>query len=313
MNLPRRQGYTRRALLLAAVIAVIAAVILERASVAFPGLHPYRRAVVERVELLHLRLSEPQGSPQPPSWPDPPPVIAHAGGTVAGQRGTNSLEALNASLARGVRLFEVDLHWTEDRQLVLLHDWNQSVERLFGREPHRMTASQFLAADMKEGLTQMTVPSLASWVSAHSDVWIVSDVKARNIRALGVIAELYPRLAARLIPQVYRFSGVDAARSLGYGPVILTVYRKRYSRRALVELLGHRELFALTIPQHRANDLPALVQRGARVYLHTVNDAAKARKLMEAGARGVYSDDLSPADLLVGSRVAAAAATARAH
>ncbi len=287
------------------MVVLLSVAALERFTVWNPAFHPHRRAVVERMELLLSRASAPTGLVPSETWPERPLVIAHAGGVVDSRVGTNTLEALTASYERGVRFLEVDLHWTRDRELVLVHDWDRSIERLFGFERGRLSKREFLAAEMIGDLTQLDLAGLAAWVAAHPDVWIVSDVKSDNIDALRMIADTHPDLAAQLVPQVYRFSGVTKARSLGYGPVILTIYRKNYTRRALVAFVEKRRMFALTIPRARAHDLATLVDLGTSVYLHTINQAETARKLVAAGASGVYSDTLAPVDL-VGGRPALA-------
>ena len=59
------------------------------------------------------------------------PRIAHAGGQVNGATYTNSLEALEENYQAGFRAFEIDFSFTSDRQLVCLHDWEESFTRSF--------------------------------------------------------------------------------------------------------------------------------------------------------------------------------------
>lgn len=50
-------------------------------------------------------------------------VIAHAGGGIDGYIYTDSLEAINNSYDNGARLFDIDLRFTSDIEIVLRHDW----------------------------------------------------------------------------------------------------------------------------------------------------------------------------------------------
>ena len=50
-------------------------------------------------------------------------VIAHAGGGIDGHIYTDSLEAINNSYDNGARLFDIDLRFTSDLEIVLRHDW----------------------------------------------------------------------------------------------------------------------------------------------------------------------------------------------
>ena len=52
-------------------------------------------------------------------------VIAHAGGGIDGNIYTDSLEALNQSYQNGTRLFDIDLRFTSDDEIVLRHDWTE--------------------------------------------------------------------------------------------------------------------------------------------------------------------------------------------
>ena len=52
-------------------------------------------------------------------------VIAHAGGGIDGNIYTDSLEALNQSYQNETRLFDIDLRFTSDDEIVLRHDWTQ--------------------------------------------------------------------------------------------------------------------------------------------------------------------------------------------
>ena len=59
------------------------------------------------------------------------PPIAHAGGAYRGLIYTNSVEALEEN-ADSFHLFEIDLSWSEDNQLVGLHDWGNTFSKFFG-------------------------------------------------------------------------------------------------------------------------------------------------------------------------------------
>ncbi len=77
--------------------------------------------------------------------------IAHAGGMAAGRTYTNSLEALQSSRSKGFRIIEIDLNWTQDEELVLIHDWGQTWRTLFN-ETGIPTLEEFVSANMIDGL-----------------------------------------------------------------------------------------------------------------------------------------------------------------
>lgn len=61
----------------------------------------------------------------------PEMMIAHAGGDVKGKKLTNSYQALYKNIEKGYVYFEVDLEWTLDNKLVLIHDWDYTLYRLY--------------------------------------------------------------------------------------------------------------------------------------------------------------------------------------
>ena len=67
-------------------------------------------------------------------------VIANSGGKIGEYTLTNSIEALDASYEKGIRLFDVDFLFTADDVLILRHDWDQTdfgqkkVASLLGQE-----------------------------------------------------------------------------------------------------------------------------------------------------------------------------------
>lgn len=236
----------------------------------------------------------------PSPQPAPQPLIAHAGGGIAGVTYSNSREALDHSYGKGLRLFEIDLSWTTDGHLVLIHDWQDSSTDWFPDAETRLPLEEFKAAKMKDGLTQMALEDLYAWLGTHEDAYVVTDVKNRNLDALRVIAETAGELKSRFIPQIYDFSEFAPARGLGFRDVIFTVYRSKATPLEVFSFGMENELFAITLPEKWALALPLarlLEMNGVFVYAHTVNSLDIWRELQAAGVSGIYTDDLTPADL----------------
>ena len=55
-------------------------------------------------------------------------LIAHAGGTIDGISGTNSLEAVENSRDQQFSFFELDLLISKDNRIVAAHDWKHFLE-----------------------------------------------------------------------------------------------------------------------------------------------------------------------------------------
>lgn len=227
----------------------------------------------------------------------PPTLIAHAGGTVDGRTGTNALEALHASYADGHRWFELDFCWTTDGHLVAIHDWAEAPATLFDREPGALTLAQFRGLAMKHGLTQLAFPDVLDWLDRHDDAIVITDVKGPdNLRALEVIAA---SCADRFVPQIYAPDEYEDVQRLGFGDVILALYRSSLRDDAIVSFARRHRMLAVTMPKERAasSGLPGrLDAAGVPLYAHTVNDEAEWDRLRGAGVAGVYTDLLSAGD-----------------
>jgi len=221
-------------------------------------------------------------------------LIAHAGGALQKNTYTNSLEALESNKPY-FDLFEMDLIFTSDNELVCLRDWDVNFERLFNRKvtsPLTLDEFRLLVADLE--ITPCDLSSLMDWLSENPSKYIVTDIKERNLEALEQIANRYPELMHQIIPQVYQWGEYAQVTELGYDKIIFTLYALRNpSIPRLLQDISKNEYFAVTFPKSIADDLgELLVSRGVRTYVHTVNKMQEANALKEIGVWGVYTDFL---------------------
>ena len=110
-----------------------------------------------------------------------PPLIAHAGGGIKGLTYMNSLEAIEFNYALGHRYFELDFSWTSDDQLVLIHDWKKSYQRLFNSDTEEAPTEQaFSAMSMYKGHTQLSLKDLIIWLKNHPDANVLATSKIKT-------------------------------------------------------------------------------------------------------------------------------------
>lgn len=227
-----------------------------------------------------------------------PQFVAHGGAEVAGQRVTNTLQALNAAYDRGQRLIEVDFSWTSDRHLVLLHDWHETYWRLFvqpaGRSgvPDRDT---FNHLTMHHGLTQLNLEQLLAWLRERPDAVIITDIKAGSAEGLAVIAQRAGKQIRQFVPQIYRMAEYRSVRALGYERIIFTLYRTDIADGEILNFAASHRLMAVTMPANRVVTgtlARRLAQQGVWVYAHTVNRIDFFDYLRGRGVSGIYSDVL---------------------
>jgi glycerophosphoryl diester phosphodiesterase len=229
----------------------------------------------------------------------PAVFIAHAGGGINQKTYTNSLEALNSNYEKGFRFFEIDFSWTSDGELVAIHDWNESVRRRFdvdGSEIRVLTKADFLKLKSRDQLTQLTMEHILRWAAEKGDAYIVTDVKEDNIKALKQIKLKHNEFKKYIIPQTYNYDEYDDAIRLGFGKVILTLYRMKTDPVDVVKFCIENSPFAITMHWEVAETGLAyfLSRNNTTVYAHTVNDLKHFQSLRKIGVFGIYTDFLVP-------------------
>ncbi|MGN0166794.1 MAG: phosphatidylinositol-specific phospholipase C/glycerophosphodiester phosphodiesterase family protein [Acetatifactor sp.] len=236
-------------------------------------------------------------------------TVQHAlGETEQGDTLTNSFEAFQYHYAQGQRVFEADIQTTSDNQMVLRHDWASDLGqgKAFGwTEENREvpTAEDFLSTPI---YGQYTPLSLADWfkiMKKYQDIYLVTDTKylqhvEEDFQLLvntakqadceevldRVIVQIYYQDMYREIMNVYPFPNV-----------LFTLYYIGYD--GPEETAGFCEqnhIPVLTMPAGDWSDQMRAELSGydTRIYVHTVNDEAEARKLIEKGVSGIYTDSI---------------------
>lgn len=224
-------------------------------------------------------------------------IIAHAGGGINGLSYTNSLEALEQSYRQGFKFVEVDLQWTADNQLVLIHDWHQSVERLFSRKPITMSLQEFKEQRMVDNLTPLTFDDFLVWLKDKPDLYIITDTGAlNNIKVLAEIKQKLDGQTKNFIPQIYNFTQYYKARQLGFDKIILSLYKRGYTNESLVFFIDRYPISAIAVPASQAQNILAASSISVKtpVYAYPVNNITEARKLKGMGLEGIYTDFLTP-------------------
>lgn len=149
------------------------------------------------------------------SYISPAKYIAHAGGRVDGLRLSNSKEAIEKSYRNGYKLIELDMEWSTDGNLVLVHDWGNFAKFINSNDEKAYSAEEFRNLKIQKTLTPLTIDDLANWLMENHGVYIVTDVKNSNVQALKFIKDRYPELINRFIPQIYHFQEYDQVKNMG--------------------------------------------------------------------------------------------------
>lgn len=226
----------------------------------------------------------------------PPILLAHAGGGYKSQPYTNSLDALNHNYSLGHRVFEIDFNWTSDYQLVGIHDWGKTYERLFNQHTKKAPDLKFFKSlKMKNDQTQLTLLNLDHWLSQHPDAYIVTDVRGENIKALNLMARQMKNALRQVIPQMYHPTNYESIMDIGYNDIILTLYATKLSTNKIIEFVNNNRLYAVTINPSKEGFnkiVKALSEINVFTYVHTFNTIAELKTYLSEGVDGIYTDFL---------------------
>jgi glycerophosphoryl diester phosphodiesterase len=233
-----------------------------------------------------------------------PLVIMHAGGAIDGITGSNSRNAIDNSYMRGIKYIELDFNWTSDGNLVLVHDWDQMKRFCPGIPPDKIpTLKEFLDTKIVGRYESMDLDKLAQWLENHEDVSIITDIKIDNIKALELIKNKHPEIIKQVIPQIYSYREFDKVNALGYKRIILSLYmmkiREKTDTKTIIKFAKTKEIFAVAMAKELIDiieDEEEYFKNNIAVYVHTTNSLIEARKIIQYGFAGVYSDSLSPND-----------------
>ncbi|MFA5524121.1 MAG: sulfatase-like hydrolase/transferase [Tissierellales bacterium] len=175
-------------------------------------------------------------------------------------------EAIYKGYENGYKFIEIDFQWTNGENLVFTY------------------------------LTQMSLEDLGEWLEAHRDVYIVTDIKKENVRALEYIKEKHPELMSQIVAQINKMDEFISLQGLGYTNIILVLDESGYPDEEIIDFVKRHEIFAITMSGERAQtQLPnKLKQENIFVYTQIINEPELKKELEANGVDGFYIDELLP-------------------
>lgn len=236
------------------------------------------------------------------AWFTSRPLIYHAGGDIQGYRYTNSLEAIEQTLAREQYFLEIDLQYTSDGHLVCAHTWSDVFP-----EEYQPTLEEFRQAKIQGRFTPVTAEDLLRIMTENPQMYLVVDVKepgtiTRVITDLVNLANHDAAILDRFIIQLY--TGEEKSDLLEIYPFedeqfLFTLYAIGYWQMEFAAHCNQENISVITLPQGwmPPEDAAFLKELGFVVYEHTVNRVDIARQSLEKGISSFYTDTLFPEEL----------------
>ena len=239
------------------------------------------------------------------AWYSDHPLIYHAGGQIQGNSYTNSREAVENTLAEnpGKCVIEMDFLRTSDGVLVCTHTWEDVVVNWTGP----MTAEEFLSQKIQGKYTPMTAENLLHIMKENPQMYLVTDTKEDEalstiIGDLVALCGRDPDVLSRMIIQLYtgrEKSDIQQIYPFADEQFLFTIYKWGKWCLQVAQICNEENVAVITLPtgQMSEEDAARMKELGFTVYEHTINRADEAALALERGISGIYTDNLTPADL----------------
>jgi len=230
-------------------------------------------------------------------------AIAHRGGSVALE---NTMAAFRAAVELGYRHLETDVHATRDGVLVVSHD--ATLRRVAGdpRALAQLTLAEL--SDVRVGGCE-PIPTFASLVDAFPDARLTVDLKSdASVAPMVDLLERRPDLLERLCVGSFSSARVEQVRAR-FGERLFSAATPREILRLLTAVRLRRRPPAIVgrcvaVPERYPETrrglaiadirlLEIAAELGLAVHVWTVNDPARMRALVAAGASGIVTDELT--------------------
>lgn len=254
-------------------------------------------------------LKDPSFSPY--NWVKNNIFIAHALGGILGNTYTNSLDAFNYNYSNGFKLFETDLILTNDRKLVLRHEWSDSFNKQLEQDipinkiDKPLTLQEFKSLKIHKYMEPMTFEDLVKLMSIHKDMYIITDTKETD---KNVIKEQFTKIVEttkkydtnilkRIIPQFYNEDMYYEIKGIyNFDSYIYTLYMTNTSNEQVINFMVENGLKVVTMSPYRISKefVAELNEKGIFTYTHTINSMLDVKTYQGIGIHGFYTDYITP-------------------
>lgn len=241
-------------------------------------------------------------------------LIAHGMGAIGDLTIPNCLESFLVQYEAGIRVFEVDLRLTRDVQVVLRHDWWSTWQEGIDWV-HIPTREKFVSEKIKGEYTPLSFRDLLLLMEEYPDICVITDSKFTesdifSIQFDAMLADAHELgltyLFDRIVVQVYDGNMRTGLNNIYPFPhYIYTLYQDATfkgttdSFREKAAYCADRGIEGITMDEYwwKSSFAAIAEEYGIGVYVHTVNDIDKAKKYLNEGVSGIYTDSIKPADI----------------
>ena len=243
------------------------------------------------------------------SWASNDTYIAHAMGGIDGKSYTNSLEAFEKSYEEGLRVFETDIHLTDEGVPVLYHD-KDSYASMVGKtgSPH-IKYEEFKSTLLYNKYHTLDMQEIIGLLNQYRDIYIVIDWGAMSISETSYIysgivnyGKKYEDVLDRIIPEIVDEAMYEATmKCYPWKSYTLSYYVDRWdSVEEAIDFCNRLGIKIVDLPVDECtkDNIKPWIDAGIHVSAYTVNDVGVKNKLKSIGVDGYYTDSLNPKDVI---------------
>lgn len=228
--------------------------------------------------------------------PDTPTVynkldayIAHAAGGIDGHQYTNSLEALNNSIALEYKLIEIDLIETSDNHLVGAHDWTH-YKKITGypenlQTEDALTLTEFKSKKIKEKYTPIDAGKIREIFIKNPDLILVTD-KTNNFELL---LEEFP-FNERLVVEIFSYNNYFKAIKAGIKNPLLYISGSDDDFEFIEDNDVRMISVHTSVIAKKKREFEGLYEQGVRIFVFSSNNAEFIKQHLGKSATAFYTD-----------------------
>lgn len=234
-------------------------------------------------------------------------IIAHnMGGEV------DSKEGFENAYARGTRLFDADLRFSKDGELILCHEWDRLVgsfsfsqEDIYyndikvGQVERSLlpTKEEFCQTKIDNQYTMISFADVVEYMKEWEDIYIVCDAKEdaeETYLSICKTADYNPDVLNRIVVSLYREEDFDIVKSIYPFKHLAIRQYENLPRSAdeVINLCKDKRINIVNVGTAYCDTdtIKAYKKNGLFVYAAVVNDISYFDKLRETGVHGIVSD-----------------------
>ncbi len=224
-------------------------------------------------------------------------VIAHAGGELEGNIYLNCVEGVDYYYARGTRMFEIDFIFSQEGELVGIHNFEHHKGYSFR---NRISYEDYINTLIRGKYHGITSERLLQLMQKYPDAKFIIDSKEDD--HFGIYRKLVEDLkdeidlSDKIIPFVSSAEMLEQIEQLySFDEIMLTNYKAFYNTDTILKLIDENpkiKYLHVFFPDFFRLDINEINKKQVRVFAHMDHESI-FRSTLNYGCTGIFSDDIS--------------------